>query len=289
MRKYIKKFINYWHKISKNAIIKGIQVKSIRHSVIALIKSKYFSDLSIFMEVKGQLRVPICFEDSISSFREVFIEGEYSFLNIQINEHCLPFKWLDLGCNNGYFSLYVAGLFPENLRSNVSALLVDPDPRSRECVAKISEYNSGIKLFDFLEGAIGPCAEKVKFVDLPHMQAHILPDDDNLSTFRSVAIISQEEILKVFPPPYSLIKVDIEGAEVNFLENYKKLLAHTNRLIIEWHSWNANGLSLGEFENMLKLHFKVVDIVKPTISFLVRGERVECSVFDCSQFCLVNS
>jgi hypothetical protein len=45
----------------------------------------------------------------------------------------------------------------------------------------------------------------------------------------------------LFIGPYGLIKIDIEGSEWEFLNNYENLITKTNYLLIEWHSWHNGG------------------------------------------------
>ena len=47
--------------------------------------------------------------------------------------------------------------------------------------------------------------------------------------------------MRLLPPPYDLVKIDIEGAEADFLRAYPKVLSATRHLLMEWHSWHTGG------------------------------------------------
>ena len=51
-----------------------------------------------------------------------------------------------------------------------------------------------------------------------------------------VRTLSAEDLLAALPPPYDLIKLDVEGAEYDFLEGYGAVLAQTRFLLLEWHA-----------------------------------------------------
>ena len=46
---------------------------------------------------------------------------------------------------------------------------------------------------------------------------------ENMSS-KQVKIVKQDEIIAALPPPYDLIKCDIEGAEWDLIEHYQEIL-----------------------------------------------------------------
>ena len=65
------------------------------------------------------------------------------------------------------------------------------------------------------------------------------------------------------PPPYDLIKCDIEGAEWDFMQNYGAVIRKTNFLLLEWHSWHSGGNGFPQLKNKLKeLGFKITKETK---------------------------
>ena len=81
---------------------------------------------------------------------------------------------------------------------------------------------------------------------------------DNENSY-SVNILKEEEILQALPPPYDLIKCDIEGSEWEFIGHYPKILKKSKYLLMEWHSWHSGG------EGFLQIEKKLTEIGFQTI------------------------
>src|SRR6516165_7517463 len=62
-----------------------------------------------------------------------------------------------------------------------------------------------------------------------------------IQELRRVRVIPPAEILAALPPPYDLIKIDIEGAEGDFIEAYRTVHAHAAAILMEWHSPDKEG------------------------------------------------
>jgi hypothetical protein len=58
---------------------------------------------------------------------------------------------------------------------------------------------------------------------------------DEKSNCREVPVLDAEQICAMFPPPYDLVKLDIEGAEWDFLSGYRSVLDHTRFVLMEYH------------------------------------------------------
>jgi hypothetical protein len=56
-----------------------------------------------------------------------------------------------------------------------------------------------------------------------------------------VPVERPEQIVAALPPPYDLVKVDVEGAEHDFLTTYEPVLKGAKHLLLEWHSWHFGG------------------------------------------------
>jgi hypothetical protein len=57
----------------------------------------------------------------------------------------------------------------------------------------------------------------------------------------SVPVLTPAMLMSLFPPPYDLIKIDIEGSEHAFVTAYEAVLAQARAVLLEWHSWHAGG------------------------------------------------
>lgn len=253
----------------------------LRFAFIDELRKSHWADLGFRIRVEKDLHATLCFPDSIESFREVFVEREYEWVD------AIPFpcsRWLDFGCNNGYFSLYLTALNQKaNPATKVEALLVDGDARSGRAVGALREANPKMAGIQFREAVVGPATPSVTFAIIPGMRAHV-GEDVAAVAHRTVPVLSQAEVMKLLPPPYDLVKADIEGSEIDFLENYPLILRETKRLIVEWHSWNQRGASLEEFRQQLKkVGFTTVEQPHPLIEFVMDGKPVSCTVLHCAK------
>jgi hypothetical protein len=90
-----------------------------------------------------------------------------------------------------------------------------------------------------------------------------------------VPVISDDEIISALPGPYGLVKVDIEGAEWDFLNYYPKVMANARYLLLDWHSWHKGGKAEGQVrEEIERRGFKFVYEVRPAVSYTVNGKNV---------------
>ena len=65
-------------------------------------------------------------------------------------------------------------------------------------------------------GVIAKGEGERKFASKSVMSSAIADDNDNAGHLSAQPIITQSDLLKLLPPPYDLIKVDIEGGEYEF-------------------------------------------------------------------------
>ncbi|MHA3772783.1 FkbM family methyltransferase [Verrucomicrobiota bacterium sgz303538] len=235
--------------------------ENLRREVVDRLTKDFFHEFGVCFDFAG-LNIPVAYRDGLISFREIFVEGEYAFV-----EPFLPnesFDWLDLGANSGFFSLWLTANRKQVLPGfQGRCLMVDPDPRSRlafELVAKRNgELTNG---FQFLSGAIGGTGRKnLLFEEREHLQSLVHDEDsqtDGMQGVRSVPVLSEAELLSRTDSRFRLVKVDVEGWEVDFIENYPTILERCDILIIEWHSWNTRGQDLPTFQRSIEsLGFQV--------------------------------
>lgn len=239
------------------------------NKIIWKIKKYFFRYLKIQFVIEKNIVVPLCFYDSVSSFSEIFIFKEYEKMRRQTK------KWIDLGSNNGFFSLFIASKTEPPSRKKLQALLIDGDERSAICLQEIKKENKDLEGLVFKQGIIARGSGEVGFEVKDHMFSKI-----NKSSNLQLSIITQEQILKMLVPPYDLIKVDIEGSEVEFIKGYPTLLKHTKALIVEWHSWNAQQISKGSFRKLLlRSGFSRITSFHPRSIKQANGQSGSCLTF----------
>ena len=150
---------------------------------------------------------------------------------------------LDLGANVGYFSLrcihfYLAGQerFPFQLFAVEGSPSLLPDLQHRLAIdAEESEVQVRCGLVGRRSGeamiyssAFYSCVNKVAKNGAKTSRNPLLNRRAEVSQY-----VDLDEL--VGPGPIDLIKCDIEGSELEFLENYPDLLGRTKMLVIEFH------------------------------------------------------
>lgn len=247
----------------------------LRRRLVFEIKQNYFDNLDFNIPIGQDLLCTLNSNESVYSFSEIFIQNEYAKAFAQIP---LPLKWLDIGAYHGYFSLYLCLQHRLNQTDKkIQGLLIDADPRSIPAVEKLIKTNKLESQLDFLSGAITASTEAVDFIQRPVMLSSI----DSVSPGQSISIspLKQETILARLLPPYDLVKVDIEGGEYEFLNAYDQVLANTNYLLLEWHSWHKGG---GGKEGIIALakqkNFKQISEIMPEQYSNIDKQETCCGV-----------
>ncbi|MFM5985593.1 MAG: FkbM family methyltransferase, partial [Sphaerospermopsis kisseleviana] len=197
-------------------------------------------DLGFQISIGNDLACPIVDQSSLYSFSEIFLEDEYKRVFEIIN---LPSRWLDLGCHYGFFSLYTAGLHAKVGQVAFQALLVDADSRVRHGVDSLIRLNRLDSCFMFHHGAIASGSGQVRFLEQDVMSSSLTGMTEHFShpSMREVPIADESAITALMPPPYDLVKIDVEGGEYDFFSSYDQVLAGTANIVVEWHSWHRGG------------------------------------------------
>jgi len=74
-----------------------------------------------------------------------------------------------------------------------------------------------------------------------------------------IAICNQEEVERMMPGDYDLVKIDVEGSEWDFLDSYQTLIEKSQHLLLEWHSWHSGGDGVQQLrERLLDLNFSIL-------------------------------
>jgi len=156
----------------------------------------------------------------LHSIREIWFQEAYR----------LPFDvpsgvLLDLGANIGMASVWLAKKF-----SFSQVIAVEPDPNNAALVRGNLKLN-GIS-GEVLEAAIGPKDGTARFQFSELSNLGRLSENGSL-----VPMISMDTIIRRFPGTrFPLIKIDVEGGEQDLFDGPAGWLAHTDAIIIEFHS-----------------------------------------------------
>lgn len=172
-------------------------------------------------------------ESDLEVYKKIFIDEEYA-LPFDSPVHTI----LDLGANTGMASLYFHRAFP-----NAQIVTVEPDPANFEILtrnlngipnikpirAAVWSHDGEIQLFDPGIGAWGLQVSETATSSAPSV---------------SVPAISLPSLLREFPSGHlDLLKIDIEGAEKEILENADSWMPAVNAIVIELHDRYKPGCS----------------------------------------------
>lgn len=247
-----------------------LQFKFIRKRVAFELKYHWFADLEIGIPLTEGFGCSIPELDSFYSFSEIFVTGEYgsTFQDIP-----LPRRWIDLGCHTGYFSLYLAWQHGLAGSPNWSSLLIDADPRMEKFAnATLQAIPIGGQ-WTMLSGMISAIKGEGEFALRPGMGSSSDLNLGEVQEVRRVRTISASEIESVFPPPYDLIKIDIEGGEYDFLEHYKEVYTKASFILLEWHSLDREGTGGDRAkETLARNGFRFLKTVRPKRELLLDGK-----------------
>jgi FkbM family methyltransferase len=241
--------MNWLNKALKFPLHLALGSKSFRQKLIYELRRNYFADLQFQVPLTADFSCPILQERFAWSFSEIFLNSEYgSFLK----ETGLPRRWLDIGCHAGFFSVYLAWQHRIERSERFEALLIDADPRVEKDVSDLITAMNLTNHFRFKLGAIGAAARSVEFALREGMASSAAETGSEKVTKVAVPILTPEEIARLLPGPYDVIKIDVEGAEDAFIERYQQVYNCCKFLILEWHSWDAEGMASVKIQQALK-------------------------------------
>jgi FkbM family methyltransferase len=160
----------------------------------------------------------------------------------------------DLGCNVGYFTCQLC----HRLKSTqLKGLMVDANAEAVEDAQWHVDANN-LRDVHVLHGLVGTKAnggEASFFVHTSNVCSTAVPSDASLKknnawTQIQVPCVGVEENWRKYfgDIPCDLLKVDIEGSEMDFFRNETLFLHRVRTILIEWHKWRV---SLEDIEKFL--------------------------------------
>lgn len=235
-----------------------LKFKQIRRSILTHLKSDYYHEFQQYIPLQNGYEAHLLEYDSYDSFSEIFIQREYEQFVPDININ----KILDIGANYGYFSLWLQSRRPEQ---EIYSIMVEPSPRCQRSLHKIVSYKKLNDRFKLLQCVIAnPNFRSIDFFDRPFMASSVFGSAKGENSSQ-VKVLTQNDITELLPPPFDLIKCDIEGSEWDLLLHYPNILMQTKYLVLEWHDWHNGGGGLSQLVSKLEeLNYEVINIAKPT-------------------------
>jgi FkbM family methyltransferase len=192
--------------------------------------------------------------------------------------------FVDLGCNVGYFTCWLAHLAQGR---ELKGLMLDANPDAvaeARWHASVNQMPEVIALHGIVgEGAVGEVAEFFLYESNICSTSH-LPDTVKLNlkgkwTKISVPCINIEETWRKYfaETRCHLLKIDIEGSEMNFLRTEESFLQLVDSVLIEWHKWSVGFEEINGF--LAKRGFNHVKTVEESehmgTAFFLRNTAVK--------------
>jgi FkbM family methyltransferase len=162
----------------------------------------------------------------------------------------------DLGCNVGYFSCWLVHSLNNR---QLKGLMVDAN---KDCVEDAQWHVTANNMSNVhaLFGLAGTDGKDGKATFFVHTAANMCSttappeasaaDTTTWKKMEAPCLNIEENWRKlVGDTPCDLLKLDIEGSEMDFIRNETKFLSRTKTIFIEWHKWQ--GVTLDGVKNLL--------------------------------------
>lgn len=233
----------------KTPLILNLQRNKFFNSFLKKLKINVLIDKLLFYfpiskSLSHNLHYKIRSVASLVAANEVFKTNIYrDFIqNTDVN------SFLDLGCNVGYFPILLSEL---KLKSRFFGLMIDGNPAVLDEAAEHLKINF-IQDVKILHGLVGfSCNDKEAdfFVnEFAHIASNAtgknnpdVPCAGKINKLKVKCLDIEKEWIDYFGSmEIDLIKIDIEGMELEFFRNSPNLLARCKNLIFEWHKWQVS-------------------------------------------------
>ena len=198
------------------------------------------------------LNVDNPFDCIFFNYNEMFVNGQYDCYNIE-NLNTV----FDIGANNGLFTLYllnkgckkVYAFEPNDVtEKNIKSILKDYE--NYELIKKaVYTHDNGITFYT------SDSNSTIGSINRNHVLAQGYAAENTVESISLNTFIQQKGITKI-----DLIKMDIEGAEYDIIENLEDYIFDiTDSFLIEYHS-NKNDIARKMVEKILSHGFSISQI-----------------------------
>lgn len=210
------------------------------------IKSKIdkilYKQLNLQWVLRSGLKIKIENNAEWVIYNDIFVDREYDLAitevlaNSKLSDR--PLNILDIGANVGFFTLRFADLMlqDKNPPTNFSFTLVEGSPRVyNQLKSRLIDQKDLVKKLNIIHGLVGKRQGSAKIVEFDfHVMNAIASENSSQAKGINVPYI---DLISVYPKniEIDLLKCDIEGSELVFLENYQDFLSQVKRAVFELH------------------------------------------------------
>ena len=173
----------------------------------------------------------------LGQFREIFVDKSYSF--ISDNESPVIF---DCGANIGISALYFKSIYP---KSKITAF--EADGSITQILNKNLERNN-IHDVKIIDAAVWVDDKGIQFSSEGADGGSI----HGVRNVQKVKSISLRNFIIACKTKIDLLKIDIEGAEVDVIRDCAQSLSKVKNIFIEYHSWNGGKQNLSDILRILE-------------------------------------
>jgi FkbM family methyltransferase len=190
-----------------------------RKGSVVYLCHKYFNNLTLSYNLLDNFEMAIC--------NEFFIQNTYNLSRLKF----IPKKIIDCGAYRGYFSFLALKKFP-----NASITAIEAHPGNFEIINNFIILNN-INNIELLNGAI--CRSDNIFIDL-YFEGSNGSMDDSFGFKSNVTKVKTIDLEHIINQENLLLKVDIEGAELDFFPSIINKLPSKCAVFLETHNgWES--------------------------------------------------
>jgi FkbM family methyltransferase len=199
--------------------------------------------------------------ESLGLSVEMFDDGKlYSISDLPSNIH----TFADLGCNAGYFTCWLC----DRLKNRqIKGLMVDANAEAVEDAEWHVRMNNlnGVHVLHGLLGVESESGRADFFLHVSNVCSTAVPQDEAMNqnhtwTRVQVPCIKLEENWhsRFGNIPCDLLKIDIEGSEMDFFRKEPIFLQRTKAILIEWHKWHVDFKEIETFLSERNFTLKII-------------------------------
>jgi FkbM family methyltransferase len=173
------------------------------------------------------------------TYNDIFVNREYDLpiqTALQSRSPGHPFTVLDLGANVGFFTLRVVDLMQQSSLETFASdmTLVEGSPATyRELQYRLSLQNLSRLNLRVVHGLVGR-REGSGFIHESALHVKNTITDSRQHDGVKVDFVDLDQIMKG-RPKIDLLKCDVEGSELLFIQNYTGLLRKVKNAVFEFH------------------------------------------------------